>query len=61
MSPPVPARVARASEEALTLSRARAERFAIANVSDEVVRGVPERLEMLNEIMEREFACRVVE
>ncbi|GHJ87058.1 hypothetical protein NliqN6_3460 [Naganishia liquefaciens] len=36
-------------------------RFAIANVSDDVVRGVPERLEMLNEIMEREYGCQVVE
>lgn len=34
-------------------------RFAIANVSDDVVRGVPERLEMLNGIMEGEFGCRI--
>jgi hypothetical protein len=36
-------------------------RFAIANVSDDVVRGVPERLEMLNGIMKDEHGCRIEE
>lgn len=34
-------------------------RFAVANVSDEVVRRVPERLERLNGIMEREYGCLI--
>jgi hypothetical protein len=36
-------------------------RFAIANVSDDVVRGVPERLQMLNDIMQQEHQCRIEE